>query len=147
MNTEREIKRLAKEITPHYAFGTIYQLNKVTGRMRSRHQMPACLHLQTTTGSVDFNSSLYYMREHGTQRVQVGFADAVKLDQDPELTIPVVDKLVSMCSDLVKKMNDSELWDRIESFSYEVLYDTQDANLVFVLATFDAREKDGKCID
>lgn len=146
MNTEKEIKALALEIVPHYAYGTIYQLNRVTGKMRAHRQFPACLHLQTTGGSVDFSAGAYYRAEHGTQRVQVGFADAVKLDQDPELTIPIVEKLVTMCGDLVKKMNDSGKWDPIETFSYEVLYDTQDANLVFVLASFDAREKDGKCI-
>ena len=145
MNTEREIKRLAKEITPHYAFGTIYQLNRVTGRMRSRHQMPACLHLQTTAGSVDFNGSQYYMREHGTQRVQVGFADAVKFDQDPEKTLETVEKLLGMCRELIAKMNESGLWQPVESFSYQVLYNTQDGNLVWVLMDFNVTERPTLC--
>lgn len=147
MNTEQEIKRIALEVTPWYAYGTFYKLNTITDRMRSRQQMPACLHLQTSSGSVSFTDSAYYSREKATSRVQVGFADAVKLDQDPELTIPVVESLIGMCSELVNRMNASGLWEPIDGYDYEVLYNTQDGNLVLVLASFDARELDGKCID
>lgn len=147
MNTEQEIKRIALEVTPWYAYGTFYKLNTITDRMRARQQMPACLHLQTSSGSVSFSDGAYLTREKGTSRVQVGFADAVRLDQDPELTIPVVERLIGMCSELVNRMNASGLWEPIDGYDYEVLYNTQDGNLVLVLASFDARELDGKCVD
>ena len=51
-----------------------------------------------------------------------------------------------MCGELVRKMNESGKWENIDAFDYEVLYNTQDANLVLVLASFNATEADGKCI-
>lgn len=146
MNTDKAIKTIAKTIAPHYAYGTFYSLNTVTDKMRSRGQMPACLHLQSSAGSVSLVDSAYYSRERSTTRVQVGFADAVKFDQDPEKTLEVVERLLSMCGELVKKMNESGQWENIDNFDYEVLYNTQDANLVLVLASFNATEADGNCI-
>lgn len=146
MNTEKLIKKLALEITPHYAYGTYYSLNKITDRMRSQKRMPACLHLQTSSGSVSLDDGAYYSRERKTPRVQVGFADAVKFDQDPEATIAVIDSLLQKCSQLVEKMNMSGHWEPIDGFDYEVLYNTQDANLVFVLASFNATEAEGRCL-
>lgn len=146
MNTDKAIKEIAKTIAPHYAYGTFYSLNTVTDKMRSRGQMPACLHLQSSAGSVSLVDSAYYSRERSTARVQVGFADAVRFDQDPEKTLEVVERLLSMCGELVKKMNESGQWENIDAFDYEVLYNTQDANLVLVLASFNATEADGKCI-
>ena len=146
MNTDKAIKTIAKTIAPHYAYGTFYSLNTVTDKMRSRGQMPACLHLQSSAGSVSLVDSAYYSRERSTARVQVGFADAVKFDQDPEKTLEVVERLLSMCGELVKKMNESGKWENIDAFDYEVLYNTQDANLVLVLASFNATEADGNCI-
>ena len=146
MNTDKAIKTLAKTVAPHYAYGTFYSLNTVTDKMRSRGQMPACLHLQSSAGSVSLVDSAYYSRERSTARVQVGFADAVRFDQDPEKTLEVVERLLSMCGELVKKMNESGKWENIDAFDYEVLYNTQDANLVLVLASFNATEADGNCI-
>lgn len=146
MNTDKEIKTLAKTIAPHYAYGTFYSLNTVTDKMRSRGQMPACLHLQSSAGSVSTVASAYLIRERRTTRVQVGFADAVRFDQEPEKTLEVVERLLSMCGQLVQKMNESGKWENIDNFDYEVLYNTQDANLVLVLASFNATEADGKCV-
>ena len=146
MNTDKAIKEIAKTIAPHYAYGTFYSLNTVTDKMRSRGQMPACLHLQSSAGSVSLVDSAYYSRERSTTHVQVGFADAVRFDQDPEKTLEVVERLLSMCGELVRKMNESGKWKDIDAFDYEVLYNTQDANLVLVLASFNATEADGKCI-
>ena len=146
MNTDKAIKTIAKTVAPHYAYGTFYSLNTVTDKMRSRGQMPACLHLQSSAGSVSLVGSAYYSRERSTARVQVGFADAVRFDQDPEKTLEVVERLLSMCGELVRKMNESGKWENIDAFDYEVLYNTQDANLVLVLASFNATEADGNCI-
>lgn len=146
MNTDKEIKTLAKTIAPHYAYGTFYSLNTVTDKMRSRGQMPACVHLQSSAGSVSTVASAYFIRERRTTRVQVGFADAVRFDQEPEKTLEVVERLLSMCGELVQKMNETGKWENIDNFDYEVLYNTQDANLVLVLASFNATEADGKCV-
>ena len=145
MNTDKEIKAIAKTVAPHYAYGTFYSLNAVTDKMRSRGQLPACLHLQSSAGSVSTVASAYLTRERRITRVQVGFADAVRFDQDPEKTLEVVERLLSMCGELVQKMNDSGKWENIDNFDYEVLYNTQDANLVLVLASFSATEADGNC--
>lgn len=145
MNTDREIKRIAQEITPHYCYGTPYYLNTQTDRMRAKGQMPACLHMQTTEGSELTSASPYWQTEVRTKRVQVGFADAIKFDQDPEKTLEVVEKLLGMGRELIKRMNMSLLWSQIESFSYNVLYNTQDGNLVWVLLDFNATELPRPC--
>ena len=145
MNTDREIKRLAQEITPHYCYGTPYYLNTQTDKMRSRGQMPACLHVQTADGSETTSVSPYWQETVRTNRVQVGFAEAVKFDQDPEASIEVVERLLGMGRELVQKMNDSNKWAQIESFSYQVLYNTQDGNLIWVLLDFNATELPRLC--
>ena len=140
MNTDREIKRLAAEITPHYCYGTPYYLNSHTDRMRAKGQMPACLHIQTSEGSSLTSASPYWQVDILTRRVQVGFADAIKFDQDPEKTLDKVEELLAMGRKLIEKMNASNLWRQIESFNYNVLYNTQDGNLVWVLLDFNATE-------
>jgi hypothetical protein len=145
MNTDKEIKAIAKTLAPHYCYGTFYSLNTVTDKMRSRGQMPACVHLQSSAGSVSTVASAYLIRERRSTRVQVGFADSVRFDQEPEKTLEVVERLLSMCGELVRKMNETGKWENIDSFDYEVLYNTQDANLVLVLASFNATEADGRC--
>lgn len=147
MNTDREIKKLAAEITPHYCYGTPYYLNTRTDRMRRDKKMPACLHIQTSEGSVNTVGSLYFQTETRTRRVQVGFADAIRFDHDPEKTLDKVEELLGMCRDLIGRMNASGLWEQIGSFSYQVLYDTQDGNLVWVLMDFRATELPGRCED
>lgn len=147
MNTDREIKKLAAEITPHYCYGTPYYLNTRTDRMRRDRKMPACLHIQTSEGSVNTVGSLYFRAETRTRRVQVGFADAIRFDHDPEKTLDKVEELLGMCRDLIGRMNASGLWEQIGSFSYQVLYDTQDGNLVWVLMDFRATELPGRCED
>lgn len=147
MNTDREIKKLAAEITPHYCYGTPYYLNTRTDRMRRDRKMPACLHIQTSEGSVNTVGSLYFQAETRTRRVQVGFADAIRFDHDPEKTLDKVEELLGMCRDLIGRMNASGLWEQIGSFSYQVLYDTQDGNLVWVLMDFRATELSGRCED
>lgn len=145
MNTDREIKRLAREITPHYCYGTPYYLNAHTDRMRSKGQMPACLHIQTADGSMGTSATPYFTADVWTRRVQVGFADAIKFDQDPEKTLDTVEALLGMCRDLVAKMNESGLWQPVENFSYQVLYNTQDGNLVWVLMDFNVTERPTLC--
>ena len=140
MNTDREIKRLAAEITPHYCYGTPYYLNTQTDKMRAKGQMPACLHIQTTEGSAVTSASPYWQVDILTRRVQVGFADSIKFDQDPEKTLDKVEELLAMGRALIEKMNASNLWRQIDTFSYNVLYNTQDGNLVWVLLDFNATE-------
>ena len=140
MNTDREIKRIAQDIAPHYCYGTPYFLNTQTDRMRAKGQMPACLHLQTTEGSGLTSASPYWQTELTTRRVQVGFADSIKFDQDPEKTLDVVENLLDMGRELIRRMNASNLWTQIDSFTYQVLYNTQDGNLVWVLLDFNATE-------
>lgn len=141
MNTDREIKRLAQEITPHYCYGTPYYLNTQTDRMRAKRQMPACLHMQTTEGTVSTQATPYFSADVRARRVQVGFADAIKFDHDPEKTLDKVEELLGMGRELIDRMNASGLWEPVASFSYQVLYDTQDGNLVWVLMDFTATEK------
>ena len=145
MNTDREIKRLAAEITPHYCYGTPYYLNAHTDKMRARGQMPACLHMQTSEGSAVTTASPYWQVDILTRRVQVGFADAIKFDQDPEKTLDKVEELLAMGRALIDKMNASNLWRQIDTFSYNVLYNTQDGNLVWVLLDFNATEIPQSC--
>lgn len=145
MNTDKEIKRLAQEITPHYCYGTPYFLNSMTDKMRSKKQMPACLHIQTADGSEQTNASPYWQEELRTKHVQVGFADAIKFDQDPELSIDKVEELLSMGRELIKKMNDSNLWVQVGAFTYQVLYNTQDGNLIWVLLDFNVTEMPQPC--
>lgn len=140
MNTDREIKRLAQEITPHYCYGTPYFLNAQTDRMRAKNQMPACLHIQTSEGSEATSATPYWQASLRTRRVQVGFADAVRFDQDPELSLEKVEELLGMGRELIRRMNASNKWAQIESFTYQVLYNTQDGNLIWVLLDFNATE-------
>lgn len=140
MNTDREIKRIAQDIAPHYCYGTPYYLNTQTDRMRAKGQMPACLHLQTSEGSGLTSASPYWQTELVTRRVQVGFADSIKFDQDPEKTLDKVEELLGMGRELIRRMNASNLWTQIDSFAYQVLYNTQDGNLVWVLLDFNATE-------
>lgn len=145
MNTDREIKRLAQEITPHYRYGTPYYLNTQTDRMRSKGEMPACLHIQTAEGSEITSASPYWQTELRTRRVQVGFADAVKFDQDPEKSLDTVESLLAMGRELIQRMNATNLWRQIESFNYQVLYNTQDGNLIWVLLDFSVTEMPESC--
>ena len=145
MNTDKEIKRLAAEITPHYCYGTPYYLNTMTDKMRAKKQMPACLHIQTAEGSEQTNASPYWQTVLKTRRVQVGFADAIKFDQDPEKSLEKVEELLEMGRELIKRMNASNKWRQIESFTYQVLYNTQDGNLIWVLLDFNATEMPEPC--
>lgn len=140
MNTDLEIKRLALEMCPHYCYGTPYYLNTQTDKMRARKQMPACLHLQTIEGSEVTSASPYWQTELRTRRVQVGFADAVKFDQDPEKSLETVEALLEMGRELIRRINASNLWRQVDSFSYQVLYNTQDGNLIWVLLDFNVTE-------
>lgn len=140
MNTDLEIKRLALEMCPHYCYGTPYYLNTQTDKMRARKQMPACLHLQTTEGSEVTSASPYWQTELRTRRVQVGFADAVKFDQEPEKSLETVEALLAMGRELIRRINASNLWTQVDSFSYQVLYNTQDGNLIWVLLDFNVTE-------
>lgn len=140
MNTDLEIKRLALEMCPHYCYGTPYYLNTQTDKMRAWKQMPACLHLQTTEGSEVTSASPYWQTELRTRRVQVGFADAVKFDQDPEKSLETVEALLEMGRELIRRINASNLWRQVDSFSYQVLYNTQDGNLIWVLLDFNVTE-------
>lgn len=145
MNTDREIKHLAQQITPHYCYGTPYYLNTQTDKMRAARKMPACLHIQTADGSEQTEASPYWQTEIRTRTVQVGFADAVKFDQDPEKTLDVVEDLLAKGRELIRLMNESEKWLPIDSFTYRVLYNTQDGNLVWVLLNFNVTERPGLC--
>ena len=71
MNTDREITRLAQEITPHYCYGTPYYINTQTDRMRAKKMMPACLHIQTSEGSEQTSASPYWQAELRSRRVLV----------------------------------------------------------------------------
>jgi hypothetical protein len=140
MNTDKEIKRLAQGITPYYCYGTPNFLNAHTDRMRAKGQMPACLHIQTSDGSELTDASPYLQAVVKTKHIQVGFADAIKFDQDPEITLDKVEELLGMGRDLIRRMNESGKWAQIASFTYQVLYDTQDGNLIWVLLDFNATE-------
>ena len=71
----------------------------------------------------------------------------MKFDADPEKTLEKVEHLLGLGKKLVKLMNDSGKWEPIEELNYQVLYDTQDGNLVWVLMDFRVRETAGECID
>jgi hypothetical protein len=77
----------------------------------------------------------------------VGFADAIKFDNEPEKTLEKVEELLGMCRQLVALMNASGKWQPVDTFSYQVLYDTQDGNLVWVLMDFNATEMPVLCAD
>lgn len=147
MITDREIKCIAQEITPHYCYGTPYFLNTRTDKMRRDKQMPACLHIQTAEGSEQTNASPYWQTELKTRRVQVGFADAIKFDQDPEKSLETVEALLEMGRELIQRMNATNKWVQIDSFTYQVLYNTQDGNLIWVLLDFNATEMPTLCED
>ncbi|MBQ2437338.1 MAG: hypothetical protein II265_04530, partial [Clostridia bacterium] len=61
-------------------------------------------------------------------------------DQEPEKSLETVEALLGMGRELIKRMNASGLWAQIESFTYQVLYNTQDGNLIWVLMDFNATE-------
>lgn len=143
---QNTIKELALRIVPNYIYGTPYYINNQTDRMRRDKKMPACLHIQTSDGSFSLTDSSYFQARKDTHRVQVGFADAVKFDRDPETTIAKVDDLLGKGFQLVKALSDDGRWTVDESVSYEVLYDTQDGNLVWVLLTFNVTDVVGKCL-
>ena len=145
MNTDREIKRIAQEITPHYCYGTPYFLNSKTDRMRAKGEMPACLHIQTAEGTETTTASPYWEYQVRSRRVQVGFADAVKFDQDPEKSLETVEALLAMGRELIARMNASRKWAQIKDFSYNVLYNTQDGNLIWVLLDFNVTELPESC--
>ena len=145
MNTDREIKKIAQEITPFYCYGTPYFLNTQTDKMRAKKEMPACLHIQSSEGSVLTQASPYWQTEVRTRRVQVGFADSVKFDQDPEKSLETVERLLDMGRDLISRMNASNKWMQIQEFTYQVLYNTQDGNLIWVLLDFNATELPAPC--
>lgn len=145
MNTDREIKRIAQEITPHYCYGTPYYLNNQTDKMRAKGEMPACLHIQTADGSFLTSASPYWQTELRTRHVQVGFADAIKFDQDPEATLDKVEALLDMGRELINRMNATNKWMQIQEFTYQVLYNTQDGNLVWVLLDFNVTEMPESC--
>lgn len=140
------IAELALRIVPYYIYGTPYYINTQTDRMRARGQMPACLHIQTSDGSFTLTDGNYFQSRKDTHRVQVGFADAVKFDRDPETTIAKVDDLLNKGFQLVKALSDRGPWTVDEAITYEVLYDTQDGNLVWVLLTFNVTDVVGKCV-
>lgn len=139
------IKELALRIVPNYAYGTPFYINTQTDKMRAKGQMPACLHIQTSDGSLNLSDGPYMQSRKDTHRVQVGFADAVKFDRDPETTIAVVDDLLNKGYQLAKSLSEVGAWVVADDISYEVLYDTQDANLVWVLLTFNVTDAVGKC--
>lgn len=145
MNTDREIKRIAQEITPHYCYGTPYYLNTKTDKMRAKGEMPACLHIQTADGSFLTSASPYWQTELRTRHVQVGFADTIKFDQDPEATLDKVEALLDMGRELINRMNATNKWMQIQEFTYQVLYNTQDGNLVWVLLDFNVTEMPESC--
>ena len=145
MNTDREIKRIAQEITPHYCYGTPYFLNTKTDKMRAKGEMPACLHIQSSDGSFLASASPYWQAEMRAQHVQVGFADAIKFDQDPEAALDKVEALLDMGRELIARMNATNRWMQIQEFTYQVLYNTQDGNLVWVLLDFNATEMPESC--
>lgn len=139
------IKELALRIVPNYVYGTPFYINTQTDKMRAKGQMPACLHIQTSDGSLTLSDGAYMQSRKDTHRVQVGFADAVKFDRDPETTIAVVDDLLNKGYQLVKSLSEVGAWEVADDLSYEVLYDTQDGNLVWVLLTFNVTDAVGKC--
>lgn len=145
MNTDREIKRIAQGITPHYCYGTPYFLNTKTDKMRAKGEMPACLHIQTADGSFLTSASPYWQTELRTQHVQVGFADSIRFDQDPEATLDKVEALLDMGRELINRMNATNKWMQIQEFTYQVLYNTQDGNLVWVLLDFNVTEMPATC--
>lgn len=140
MNTDKEIKRIALGMTKNYCYGTPYYINTKTDRMRAKGEMPACLHIQTAGGSVSTTATPYFRADVRTRQVQVGFADAIKFDQDPERTLEKVEELLGMCRELIRRMNETNKWAQVENFDYQVLYNTQDGNLVWVLMDFRATE-------
>ena len=145
MNTDREIKRIAQELTPYYCYGTPYFLNTKTDKMRAKGEMPACLHIQSSEGSFLTSASLYWQTELRTRHVQVGFADSIKFDQDPDATLDKVEALLEMGRELINRMNATNKWMQIQEFTYQVLYNTQDGNLVWVLLDFNATERPASC--
>lgn len=145
MNTDKEIKRIAQEMCPNYCYGTPYYLNTRTDDMRAKKQMPACLHIQSTEGSEATSASPYWQTEVRTRRVQVGFADACRFDQDPEKSLETVERLLDMGRELIRRMNASNLWVQVSSFDYQVLYNTQDGNLIWVLLDFNVTELPASC--
>ena len=50
-----------------------------------------------------------------------------------------------MGRELIKRMNATNKWKQIESFTYQVLYNTQDGNLIWVLLDFNATEMPKIC--
>lgn len=139
------IKELALRIVPNYVYGTPFYINTQTDKMRAKGQMPACLHIQTSDGSLTLSDGPYTRSRKDMHRVQVGFADAVKFDRDPETTIAVVDDLLNKGFQLVKSLSEVGAWVVADDISYEVLYDTQNANLVWVLLSFNVTDAVGKC--
>ena len=56
-----------------------------------------------------------------------------------------MERLLDMGRELIRRMNASNLWVQVSSFDYQVLYNTQDGNLIWVLLDFNVTELPASC--
>ena len=73
--------------------------------------------------------------------------DSIKFDQDPEKSLEKVEELLEMGRELIRRMNATNKWRQIDAFTYQVLYNTQDGNLIWVLLDFNVTEMPTLCRD
>lgn len=146
MTAEKFIKQAAADLGTPYLLGSYAQLNVLLDRMREADSYPLCVNIQTTEGSFTMAQGTYLQEARDNPRINVGFADRIPLDYDPETVEEQVESLKHLGKRLVAMINASGAFQPVPEVLYSVMFDEYDANLVVVMLDFELKAATGDCI-
>lgn len=146
MTAEKFIRQTASDMGMPYLLGSYAQLNVLLDRMKNAESYPLCVNIQATEGTLTIAQGTYLQEVRDSPRVNVGFADQVPLDYDPETVEAQIESLKDLGKRLIAKMNASGAFESVQEAVYSVMFDEYDANLVVVMFDFELKSATGDCI-
>lgn len=124
-------------------YGTAWQINSELDRVARQGAFPICIMFQPSVGSFDIDTYGVNIRE--TITVNVGYACPIDFDYDPQAIKDTSETLKAESVSLIHRINASNVIEEVTNVNYELLPDSNDANLLICLLTLQIKEIDGRC--
>lgn len=151
---EQNVRSIIEEMGLDYICEPWVRANAALDRYRRRadkrmgaddgHTLPVGIYVQPKGGTMNIS-------EHGivadAPSCLIGFADEMPFDFKGEEAQAIAERLKSMAEEFVRRANDSGHFKPIVgNISYEISYDSLDANLCIVSLKLNIEEAQGRCI-
>nr|DAN89897.1 MAG TPA: hypothetical protein [Caudoviricetes sp.] len=139
---EEKVKHVAKKLEDMYPITYVYSNWAVVNYKLKKMPLPVLINLLPAAGSISIDISSF----KDAPECEFAFLDKAEFDFEANENEVTVERCKGYAKLFVALLNESGLFEWVDEFTYQVVYDKLDVNMTGIVARFVLKEKEGSII-